>query len=714
VNVNLATEEVTFNLSVESADLQKVAEVVEESGYKLKLPDRSTNGDTVGLEDEDTVPHQTRSYLELKHELIKSAALAVPIMLVSMLMMWPAFAEALPVSEGTVNKLLMILTTVVMFGPGRRFFKAAWSAVKHFSVDMNTLVAVGTGAAYGYSALAVMFPHWLGISDAGQHMYFDTAATIITLILFGRVLETRAKSKTSVAIKKLLGLQPKTATVIRGDSEMEIPVSEMNLEDRFVVRPGEKVPVDGVIISGATALDESMVTGESLPVERGEGERVIGGTINQNGSLIVRATAIGKDTVIAQIVELVKQAQGSKAPIQALADRIASIFVPVVISIATITFLLWLLIGDLPFTSAMVNFIAVLIIACPCALGLATPTAIMVGTGVGATHGILIKNAQSLERAHSVDTIVLDKTGTITTGKPQVKKIVTQNGMDPGHLLQWAASVENRSEHPLARAIVNYAREQNISLLDVKDFLSNTGLGVSAQIEDTKISVGRATYLQDKGIDISGAEVLTAKLGEQGTTVIYVALNNELVGAIALADSLKPEAREAVSRFKKMGINIMLLTGDQVAAARAVADEADIEQVKAEIFPEDKAAEIQQLQKSGHVVAMVGDGINDAPALAQADVSIAIGTGTDVAIETSDITLMHGHLSGVSGAITLSRKTMRTIRQNLFWAFIYNIIGIPVAALGLLNPMFAAAAMALSSVSVVLNALRLQRVKIGD
>jgi Cu+-exporting ATPase len=714
VNVNLATEEVTFNFSGESAELQKIAGVVEESGYKLNLPAQSIDENKSDLKGEDAVSHQARSYNELKREVIRSAIFTLPIMSISMLMMWPAFATSLPVSGMTMNKILMILTSFVMFGPGKRFFKAAWSAAKHLSADMNTLVAVGTGAAYGYSTLAVLFPHWLSIVDSGQHIYFDTAATIITLILFGRVLETRAKSKTSAAIKKLIGLQPKTAIVIRDDLEIEIPLSDVILEDRLVVRPGEKIPVDGIVVSGSTAIDESMVTGESLPVERGNGDKVIGGTINQNGSIIIKATAIGKNTVIAQIVELVRKAQGSKAPVQALADKIAAIFVPVVFSIAIVTFLLWYFVGDLPFTSAMMNFIAVLIIACPCALGLATPTAIMVGTGVGAAHGILIKNAESLERAHSIDTIVLDKTGTITKGEPEVKAIIPQNGIDEKQLLQWAASAENRSEHPLARAVVRHAREQNISLLAVDDFLSETGFGVIAKIKEDNITVGKTAYLQSKGIDINGAELLTAKLKRAADTEIFVAFNNKLSGAIALADSLKPEAKESISRIKKMSINILMLTGDHTAAARAVAEEANVEQFKAEIFPEDKAFEIQELQKSGQMVAMVGDGINDAPALAQADVSIAIGTGTDVAIETADITLMHGYLSGVASAITLSRKTMRTIRQNLFWAFIYNVIGIPVAALGLLNPMFAAAAMAMSSVSVVLNALRLQRVKIGD
>jgi Cu+-exporting ATPase len=714
VNVNLATEEVTFALDRGTTELQKIARVVEEAGYRLHLPAPTTGEEEAEAEGDGQESRQTRAYLKLKYDLFKSAALTLPVILISMLMMWPGFASALPASEDTINKVLLILSTAVMFGPGKRFFKAARGAAKHFNADMNTLVAVGTGAAYGYSALAVLFPHWLAISDPGQHIYFDTAATIITLILFGRLLEARAKSKTSEAIKKLLGLQPKTARVLRGDSEIEIPLSEVILDDRCVVRPGEKIPVDGIIVRGATAIDESMVTGESLPVERSDGEKVIGGTINHNGSLIVRATAIGEGTVIAQIVELVKQAQGSRAPIQAFADKIASVFVPVVMSIAAITFLLWLLIGGLPFTAAMINFIAVLIIACPCALGLATPTAIMVGTGVGATHGILIKNAESLERAHSVDVIVLDKTGTITSGKPQVKKIETLNGMDPEQLIQWAASVENRSEHPLARAMVSYAREQNIPLLNVEEFRSHTGLGVTARVNGRDVSVGRTSFLQAGGIDTSRADDLITKLSAEGTTVVAVAINKEIAGAIALADQLKPEARDAVARFREMGIDFLLLTGDQSAAARAVAREAGIDNVKAEVYPEDKAAEIKRLQESGHVVAMVGDGINDAPALAGADVSIAIGTGTDVAIETADITLIHGHLSGVSGAIALSRKTMGTIRQNLFWAFIYNVIGIPLAALGLLNPMFAAAAMAMSSVSVVSNSLRLRSYRMSN
>jgi Cu+-exporting ATPase len=713
VNVNLAIEEVTFNLSGDKTDLQTVAEKMKEAGYNISLPPRSMDNTTTLTQSQDAESPKTLKYRELKRELLTSAILSAPIMLISMLMMWPAFTTVTQDSEEIINKLLLILTTVVMFGPGRGFFKAAWSTAKHFSADMNTLVAVGTGAAYGYSTLAVLFPHWLAINEPAQHVYFDTAVTIITLILFGRLLEVRAKSKTSESIKKLLDLQPKTARILRSHSEVEIPLSDVALDDRCVVRPGEKIPVDGIILSGATAIDESMITGESLPVERGEGEKVIGGTICNNGSIIVRATAISKDTVIAQIVELVKRAQGSKAPVQALADRIASVFIPVVISVAVLTFILWYSVGGLPFTAAMINFIAVLIIACPCALGLATPTAIMVGTGVGATHGILIKNAESLERAHAVKTIVLDKTGTITSGKPQVKEIISRDGMNQSQLLQLAASVENHSEHPLAKAIVKYADEQKVPLLSVDGFLSATGFGVSAQIDDLKISVGRATYLQANGVATSAFEELTTKLGVKGMTVVYVALNDELSGAIALADSLKPEARDTVDSLKKMGIHILLLTGDQLAAARAVADEANIEQVKAEIFPEEKAAEIQHLQKSGHIVAMVGDGINDAPALAQADVGIAIGTGTDVAIETAEITLMHGHLGGVAGAITLSRKTMRTIRQNLFWAFIYNVIGIPVAALGLLNPMFAAIAMAMSSVSVVSNSLRLRSFRLN-
>ncbi|KAA3616811.1 MAG: copper-translocating P-type ATPase [Calditrichaeota bacterium] len=708
VNVNLATEEVTLDLDSEKQDLQEIATIVEEAGYKLHLPQSNDSNTTQTTATEGAQSIQSGMFSKLKSDFYFSAVLALPVMIVSMLMMWPAFSEAIPVTEDTINKLLLIITSIVLFGPGKRFFTAAWGAAKHLTADMNTLVAVGTGAAYGYSLIAVLFSQWLGITNAGQHIYFDTAATIITLILLGRLLEAKAKSKTTDAIKQLLDLQPKTARVLRGDQEYEIPLSEVILDDQLIVRPGEKIPVDGLIISGSTAIDESMVTGESLPVERQPGDKVIGGTINQNGSLMIRATAIGKDTMIAQIVELVKQAQGSKAPIQAFADKIAAVFVPTVITVSLVSFLAWIVFG-LPLTAALVIFVAVLIIACPCALGLATPTAIMVGTGLGASKGILIKNAESLELAHKVDTVVMDKTGTLTVGKPTVKEVKTFNGMDSEELLQLAASVENYSEHPLANAITSYAREKNISLLNIENFNSHTGLGISAMVNGNEVSIGRFAFLKNQGINLNGEEESARKANVKGATIIAVALKKEIVGTIALADTLKPEAKETVTALQKMNINVVLLTGDQHEAALAIAQEAGIENVKAEVYPQDKLAEINRLQTAGRTVAMVGDGINDAPALAHADVSIAIGSGTDIAIEASDITLVKGNLKGVTSAINLSRKTMGTIKQNLFWAFIYNIIGIPIAALGLLNPMFAAGAMALSSVSVISNSLRLKR-----
>jgi Cu+-exporting ATPase len=480
-------------------------------------------------------------------------------------------------------------------------------------------------------------------------------------------------------------------------------------DDIIIVRPGEKVAVDGIITKGFTSLDESMVTGESMPVEKTIGHKVVGGTINKNGSIEFRATAIGKETVIAQIIKLVEEAQGSKAPIQALADRIAGVFVPVVIGLAIITFMVWYFIGGLPFTAAMINFIAVLIIACPCALGLATPTAIMVGTGLGASRGILIKNAESLERAHKLQTIILDKTGTVTEGKPSTTDLIALNGFDERSVLQRAASVESRSEHPIASAIVSHAREAGLDLSSVESFQSLTGLGLTAIVEGDALLVGNAALMKEYSIDTSDAESTATKLTEEGRTIIYVAANGKLAGVIGVADTIKATSREAIARLKAMNLEVVMITGDNERTAAAIAVQAGVDRVIAGVMPQDKAAQVRAQQSSGKTVGMVGDGINDAPALAQADVSIAMGTGTDVAMETADITLMRGDLLGVVEAIKLSHRTILAIKQNLFWAFIYNVIGIPVAALGLLNPMIAAAAMAMSSVSVVSNSLRLRR-----
>ena len=702
LHVNLATEEVTFSFDTERVDLENVAKAVKDSGYTLHLPAKGGKDQKAAIDE-----LHLANYEKLKKDFIFSLSLALPVMLASMLSMIPAVNSRLPMSLESLDKLLFIATTLIMLGPGKRFFEGAFNALRHFSADMNTLVAVGTGAAYVYSTTAVLFPQVLGITGH-PHVYFDTASTIITLILLGKLLEARAKSRTTEAISRLMDLRPETAIVLREDREIDIPADEVVKGDTIVVRPGGRVPVDGIILSGVSAIDESMVTGESMPVDRAEGDKVIGGTINTTGRIVFRATAVGEETVIARIVELVRQAQGSKAPVQGFADKVASIFVPTVITIAIITFILWYVVGHIGFTPSMINFIAVLIIACPCALGLATPTAIMVGTGSGAAHGILIKNAQSLEMAHSVQTVILDKTGTITRGIPTLTDIVALNGYASTKLLIWAAAAENGSEHPLGRAVVQYALENGITPAPVSEFSSVPGQGVTAMVEGTRVNVGNRAYMETLGIDISSAVEQHEKLARTGRTVMYVAQGKTLAGIIALVDIVQPGAKEAVSRLKSMGIDVLMLTGDTQVTAEAVAAQVGIVNVRAAVLPADKAAAVQALKESGQRVAMVGDGVNDAPALAQADVGIAIGSGTDVAIETADITLMKGDLGGVADAIMLSRKTMGTIRQNLFWAFFYNVIGIPLAALGLLNPMIAAGAMAMSSVSVVTNSLRLR------
>ena len=634
-------------------------------------------------------------------------------MLVSMLSMTNWFNQNIPISNVYINRLLFLATTFVMFISGKRFFSIAWQLLKHFSADMNTLVAVGTGTAYVYSTIAILFPALLSINDAGQHIYFDTAATIVTLILMGRLLEARAKSKTSTAIKKLIGLQPKTARVIRSGNEIDININDVQKNEIIIVRPGEKIPVDGIITKGSTSIDESMITGESIPVDKTVDNKVIGGTINNNGSIEYKATAVGKETVIAQIIKLVEDAQGSKAPIQSLADKIAAVFVPTVIGIATITFLVWFFIVGIPFNQAMINFIAVMIIACPCALGLATPTAIMVGSGVGASNGILIKNAESLERANKITTVVLDKTGTVTTGKPVVTDIIPLNGFSNNEIIQKAASVENKSEHPLGKSIVEYAKINSVVLSDVEDFLSTTGSGITAKVSGDEIAIGNLSFIKKySSATDNNYEEKSIQLAMEGKTPIYISINSKLTGIIAIADTLNLNAKEAIEQLKKKNIEVLMITGDNEKTAKAIAKEAGIDNVIAEVLPQDKANKVKELQSQGKIVAMVGDGINDSPALAQSDVGIAIGTGTDIAIEAADITLISGDLRGVVHAINLSHKTIGTIKQNLFWAFIYNIIGIPISALGLLNPMFAAAAMAMSSVSVVSNSLRLRRAKI--
>jgi Cu+-exporting ATPase len=599
---------------------------------------------------------------------------------------------------------------------------------------MNTLIAVGTSAAYFYSVVAVLFPSALTIGGTVPNVYFDTSAAIIALILLGRYLEARAKGQTSDAIKKLIGMQPKTALVLRDGKESVIPVEDVQVGDLVLVRPGERVPVDGIIRQGSSALDESMVTGESLPVEKKEGDEVIGATINKSGSFRFAATRVGKDTTLARIVRLVEEAQGSKAPIQRLADVIASRFVPAVIGIAMITFIIWYFFGPTPsLTFAFLNFIAVLIIACPCALGLATPTAIMVGTGKGAENGILIKSAGALEKFYKIDTLLLDKTGTLTEGKPEVTDIIAVPPYSQEEVLKLAAAVEHDSEHPLGEAVVKKAVEKRLSLSPTADFQAIPGYGAEAVVNGKKLLLGNLKLMKDRGIAPGGLEEKAGELWNSGKTVIFLGVDGQAAGLIGLADTLKPNAAAVIAELRRMGIEVGMVTGDNRRAAESIAREAGIEKVLAEVLPERKSEEVKKLQDAGKIVAMVGDGINDAPALAQADVGIAIGTGTDVAMETGDITLISGDLSSLVTAVALSRRTMRTIKQNLFWAFAYNVILIPVAAgvlytafhtsgvpaglkfilgdYGFLNPILAAAAMAASSITVVSNSLRLRGFK---
>ncbi|PMB20892.1 heavy metal translocating P-type ATPase [Fischerella thermalis] len=613
--------------------------------------------------------------------------------------------------------LQLVLATPVLFWCGASFFINAWKALKRHVATMDTLVAIGTGAAYLYSLFPTFLPGFFTHQGLPADVYYEAAVVIITLILLGRLLENRAKGQTSEAIRKLVGLQAKTARVIRDGTEVDIPIAQVIEGDVILVRPGEKIPVDGEIIDGSSTIDEAMVTGESVPVKKYPGDEVIGATINKTGSFKFRATRVGKDTFLAQIVKLVQQAQGSKAPIQKLADQVTGWFVPAVIAIAIATFIIWYnIMGNV--TMALITTVGVLIIACPCALGLATPTSIMVGTGKGAENGILIKGAESLELAHKVKTVVLDKTGTITQGKPTVTDFVTINGTANNNelnLLRLAASVERNSEHPLAEAVVNYAQSQGVELTDAQEFEAIAGSGVQGYVSNQWVQIGTQRWMNELGIDTGALQEHWDRLEYLGKTVIWIAVNNKIQGIMGIADAVKPSSVNAIRTLQKMGLEVVMLTGDNRRTAEVIAREVGIKRVFAEVRPDQKAKTVEQIQSEGKIVAMVGDGINDAPALAQADVGIAIGTGTDVAIAASDITLISGDLQGIVTAIQLSRATIRNIRQNLFFAFIYNVAGIPIAAgilfpfFGwLLSPIIAGAAMAFSSVSVVTNALRLR------
>jgi P-type Cu+ transporter len=721
-NVNLATEKATVRYLAGDVALPDLGKAVEGAGYGVVREEEPSAED----------PHE-REYRTLKADFLLAAALTAIILVGSLPMM---LGVETPIPMMWLKILLLVLATPVQFWAGRLFYRGAWGALKHGRADMNTLVVMGTSAAYLYSVVATLAPQ---LFTAGRaDVYFDTSALIITLILLGRLLEARTKGRTNEAIKRLAGLQARTARVVRGhgpDEEVDVPVEKVEVGDVIVVRPGEQVPVDGVVVAGESAVDESMITGESIPVTKRNGDEVIGATVNKTGSFRFRATRVGRETALAQIMRMVEEAQGSKAPIQRLADRISGVFVPAVIVIAAITFFVWLALGPEPaFTHALLNAVAVLIIACPCAMGLATPTSIMVGTGKGAERGILIKGGEALEEAHRLTTVVLDKTGTLTRGEPHLTDVIPSNGSSGDELLALAAAAERRSEHPLGEAVVAGAKQRGLDVPEPEDFDAPTGRGVWATVSGRTVLVGSRKLMGEWGVAEDGLAARFEELTASGKTPMFVAVDGDVAGLVAVADAVREESKEAVELLQLMGLEVVMLTGDNGRTAGAIARELDVERVLAEVVPEDKENEIRKLQEKGKVVAMVGDGINDAPALARADVGIAIGTGTDVAMEAADLTLISGDVRGVARAIRLSRATIRNIRQNLFWAFAYNVALIPVAAgvlyplfsdgsvpealrpvlgeYGFLNPVLAAAAMALSSVTVVSNALRLRRVKV--
>ncbi|WP_038025909.1 cation-translocating P-type ATPase [Synechococcus sp. PCC 7336] len=706
-NVNFATERAAVKFDNRQTSLKQIQQAVADAGYAAE-PLRQAGAS----EDDPEKAAREAEQNDLRRKVVVGSVMSVLLILGDLPDMTGLNLPGIPIWLGH-PWVQFVLATPVMVWCGKNVFVGAWKAFKLHTADMNTLVAVGTGVAYLYSIFVTVFPDVLSSQGLSAQAYYEIAAVIMTLILLGRFLENRAKGMTSEAIRKLMGLQAKTARVIRAGRELDIPLEEVVVGDAILVRPGEKIPVDGTVIEGSSAVDESMVTGESVPVMKRADDDVIGATINKTGSFKFQAARVGKDTVLAQIVELVQQAQGSKAPIQQLADRVTGWFVPVVIAIAIATFVIWFnLMGNV--TLAMLTTVGVLIIACPCALGLATPTSIMVGTGKGAENGILIKSADSLELAHKLQAIVLDKTGTLTQGQPAVTDFQTLNGNDL-KLLRWVAAAERNSEHPLAEAVVQFARARQVSLPEARNFNAVAGSGVEANVEGQWVQVGTERWFGELGIDIQPLQRRKQQWESEGKTAVLVAVNGQVQGLIGIADTLKSSSAAAVKALQQMGLQVVMLTGDNKRTAEAIAQQVGITRVFAEVRPGQKAAKVKSIQEEGKIVAMVGDGINDAPALAQADVGIAIGTGTDVAIAASDVTLISGDLQGIVTAIQLSHATMRNIKENLFFAFIYNVAGIPIAAgvlfplLGwLLNPVIAGAAMAFSSVSVLTNALRLR------
>ncbi len=717
VSVNLATEKATVGYVPGAVRRGDLVRAVEAAGYGvLDLSNAAVPEDAERAAREAEIARQRRNVLI-------GAAFTIPLFILSMardLVMANTPMSGMGMApSGPFAWLLWsgwpfvfgILATPVQVIVGRQYVVGALKALRNRSANMDTLIAMGSLAAYIYSVV-VLIGLLLGTA-VGEHVYFETSAVILTLITLGKLLEARAKGRTSEAIKKLMGLAPATATLLRDGQEVEVPVDDLIVGDLLIVRPGERVPVDGVVVEGRSSVDESMLTGESLPVTKSAGANVIGATVNKSGRLVVQATRVGAETALAQIVRLVEQAQASKAPIQRVADQVSGVFVPTVLVLATLTFVGWLALGHVGFTAAMVHAVAVLVIACPCALGLATPTAIMVGTGRGAEMGVLFKNSQALENAHRVQIVALDKTGTITRGEPSVTDVVPASGFDADTLLRLAAVVERGSEHPLGQAVVAAAQAKNLMLVQPEGFESEAGRGVRANVDGRSVLVGSLRYVAEQGVDLRGLSEQIAALQSHGRTAVVAVVDGQLAGALGIADAVKDGSREAIEALRRAGLEVVMITGDNEATARAVARDVGIERVLSEVLPDQKVGAVKQLQAEGKRVAMVGDGINDAPALAQADVGIAIGTGTDIAMEASDVTLVSGDLRGVARAISLSRATMRTIYQNLFWAFVYNIILIPVAMAGALVPMLAAGAMAFSSVFVVSNSLRLRGKKIS-
>ncbi|WP_420283371.1 heavy metal translocating P-type ATPase [Serratia liquefaciens] len=712
-NVNLATERARVRHSAGIVTTAMLEAAVEQAGYKA----RRLSAATASSDDQDSERRENEAR-GLRRSLLIAALLTLPVFVLEMgSHLIPAMHHWVlgVLGEQRNGYLQFVLTTLVLFGPGLRFFRKGVPALLRGAPDMNSLVSVGTAAAYGYSVVATFIPQVLPQGTA--NIYFEAAAVIVTLILLGRTLEARAKGRTSQAIKRLVGLQAKTARVERNGETLEIPLDQVTTGDVVFVRPGEKIPVDGQVVEGASYVDESMITGEPVPVSKGVGAEVVGGTINKTGAFSFRVTKVGANTVLAQIIRLVEEAQGSKLPIQALVDKVTLWFVPAVMAAAALTFLIWLIFGPTPaLTFALVNAVAVLIIACPCAMGLATPTSIMVGTGRAAELGVLFRKGEALQALRDVSVIALDKTGTLTKGRPELTDLVPAEGFDYDEVLALVAAVETRSEHPIAEAIVAAAKQRDLKIAAIEAFDATPGFGVSAKVSGRTVSVGADRFMTQLGLDVASFLPAAQRLGEQGKSPLYAAIDGRLAAVIAVADPIKETTPEAIKALHALGLKVAMITGDNAATASAIARQLGIDEVAAEVLPDGKVASLKQFRSHGARVAFVGDGINDAPALAEADVGLAIGTGTDVAIEAADVVLMSGDLRGVANAIALSQATIRNIKQNLFWAFAYNAVLIPVAA-GmlypingtLLSPIFAAAAMALSSVFVLGNALRLKR-----